>query len=36
MVIGLERFREHFADYTNSYILIGGSACYMYEDIAFS
>ena len=27
MVIGLELFKKHFADYTNSYILIGGSAC---------
>ncbi|MBR5080511.1 MAG: hypothetical protein IKX30_17365 [Victivallales bacterium] len=27
MVIGLEMFKRHFADYTDSYILIGGSAC---------
>ncbi len=27
MVIGLEKFKRHFADYTDSYILIGGSAC---------
>jgi len=34
MVNGLERFREHFADYTESYVLIGGAACHVHEDIA--
>jgi hypothetical protein len=32
MVRGLDRFREHFAAYTDHYILIGGSAC----DVRFS
>lgn len=27
MVVGLDRFREHFAPYTNQYVLIGGTAC---------
>ncbi len=27
MVIGLDLFTEHFSDYTDHYILIGGSAC---------
>jgi len=27
MVNGLERFRKHFAPYTDQYILIGGTAC---------
>ena len=31
MVIGLDRFREHFAGHEDSYALIGGAAC----DIVF-
>lgn len=27
MVIGLDRFKAHFAGLEDSYILIGGSAC---------
>jgi len=27
MVIGLERFREYFKDYVDSYVIIGGTAC---------
>ena len=27
MVVGLEKFKEHFADYASCYILIGGAAC---------
>lgn len=27
MVMGLNRFRQHFAPYTNQYVLIGGTAC---------
>lgn len=27
MVIGLNRFRQHFAPYANHYVLIGGTAC---------
>lgn len=27
MVIGLERFKEHFAAYTDQFVLIGGTAC---------
>ena len=34
MVKGLDLFRDHFADYSASYVLIGGAACNMHEDIA--
>lgn len=27
MVVGIEKFREHFADHTDHYALIGGAAC---------
>jgi len=27
MVKGMELFREHFSDYTEYFMLIGGSAC---------
>lgn len=27
MVEGLRRFAEHFAAFTNQYVLIGGTAC---------
>lgn len=27
MVKGLDIFREYFKDYTNQYVLIGGTAC---------
>ncbi len=27
MVKGLELFREHFREYTDRYVLIGGAAC---------
>ena len=27
MVVGLDVFQDHFKDYTDHYILIGGSAC---------
>jgi len=29
MVIGLESFEEHFADFTDRYVLIGGTACFI-------
>lgn len=29
MVVGLERFREHFQNFKEQYILIGGTACYL-------
>jgi len=32
MVNGLEKFREHFADFTDRYLIIGGTAC----DLAFT
>lgn len=32
MVKGLDAFKRHFADYSDCYILIGGSAC----DVNFS
>jgi hypothetical protein len=28
MIRGLDRFREHFADYRKSFVLIGGVACH--------
>jgi hypothetical protein len=34
MVRGLDLFREHFADYTDHYVLIGGSACSLAFDRA--
>ena len=27
MVEGMDRFKSHFADYTDQYVLIGGAAC---------
>ncbi len=27
MVVGLDKFREFFKDFANSYIIIGGTAC---------
>jgi hypothetical protein len=27
VVVGLERFRRHFASFTDQYVLIGGTAC---------
>ena len=29
MVVGLDRFQEHFADFTEGYVLIGGAACFL-------
>lgn len=29
MVVGLDRFREHFAEFTDHYVLIGGAACFV-------
>jgi hypothetical protein len=34
MVIGLDTFREYFKDYTDSYIIIGGTACDLVIDAA--
>jgi hypothetical protein len=28
MIRGLDLFREHFADYRNAFVLIGGVACH--------
>ena len=33
MVTGLDLFKERFAKFTSNYVLIGGAACYIYEDI---
>ena len=33
MITGLELFKERFANYSSNYVLIGGAACYIYEDI---
>ena len=27
MVVGIDRFREHFAGHEDEYVLIGGAAC---------
>lgn len=32
MVTGLELFKERFAAYADSYVLIGGAACYVHEE----
>lgn len=29
MVVGLDRFKTHFADFANQYVLIGGAACFV-------
>lgn len=29
MVVGIDRFREHFAGHDHQYVLIGGAACYL-------
>lgn len=34
MVTGLDVFRERFAAYADSYVLIGGAACYIHEEIS--
>ena len=34
MVVGLERFKEHFAAFTDRYVLIGGAACFINMDAA--
>lgn len=34
MVIGLDKFREYFKDYPDSYIIIGGTACDLVIDAA--
>lgn len=32
MVRGLDIWKEYFANYSSNYVLIGGAACYWYED----
>jgi hypothetical protein len=27
MVVGLDKFKEHFRDFPGSYVIIGGTAC---------
>nr|MDA3785494.1 hypothetical protein [Deltaproteobacteria bacterium] len=34
MVKGLDRFKEHFQEFADQYILIGGVACYLAMDDA--
>jgi hypothetical protein len=34
MVKGIEKFQEFFRDYTDSYIIIGGTACDIIEESA--
>jgi len=33
MVTGLDLFKERFAKFTSNYVLIGGAACYIHEDL---
>lgn len=35
MVMGLERFKEHFAEYKSSFVVIGGSACFAWLGSSF-
>lgn len=32
MIRGLDTWKEYFADYADNYVLIGGGACYLYEE----
>lgn len=32
MVNGIEKFKEYFAEYTGNYVIIGGTACEIYEE----
>lgn len=34
MVVGLDRFRKHFADFADQYVLIGGTATFLVLDEA--
>ncbi len=34
MVKGIEKFREHFREYKDNYVIIGGTACEFHEDAA--
>lgn len=34
MVEGLERFKDHFKEFTEQYVLIGGAACDLYMEDA--
>lgn len=34
MVIGLDRFKEHFSQFADRYVLIGGAACFVNMDAA--
>lgn len=34
MIAGLDKFREHFADYQDQYLLIGGAAAWLLPDEA--
>lgn len=33
MVKGLDRFKEYFSDYEGNYVIIGGTACNVYEEM---
>ena len=33
MVKGLDRFKDYFADYDGNYVIIGGTACNVYEEM---
>jgi len=32
VVVGLDKFREHFADHADHYVIIGGTACSLIFD----
>ena len=32
MITGLDLFKERFSAYSDSYVLIGGAACYIHEE----
>jgi hypothetical protein len=37
MVVGLDKFREHFADHADHYVVIGGTACSMiFEEVGIA
>lgn len=29
---GIDKFREHFANFKDNYVIIGGTACEVYEE----
>ena len=33
MIKGIEKFKEFFSEFENSYVIIGGTACEIHEEI---